>query len=383
VSRAIARALARSEGAHISIRGEAQCGIAAVEIACVAGVYDKVGPVLLCSPYTLSRIVTAAAWYTTEHAADPGEDYESFRLRHPSHLGLASLQASKSLDEGRSQTTAIEALRKESEQAESGEAPTAASSIFEAILTLTFAAIIGHESSHLETVPPFCAVEQRSRLEENGTWDVLLRVEMSGELFQAGSPVREEVVADRCAMRRIRLARSAIDSGPLDERNKEFSRRAAADIISTLLFFRLAPEDSSPVVWGLGIAGVFHQWERDTRAVIMALSVEPPNPAKLERLKFTGLCKEVEKTGFAITTHGSYATLRLAGLVANTIKHGNGRSFRELVVERPNFFQGGPVGVRMGNLPPQPHHLRVFERHFDEISAAIEALVHGYADAVS
>jgi hypothetical protein len=248
VSRAIARALARSEGAHISIRGEAQCGIAAVEIACVAGVYDKVGPVLLCSPYTLSRIVTAAAWYTTEHAADPGEDYESFRLRHPSHLGLASLQASKSLDEGRSQTTAIEALRKESEQAESGEAPTAASSIFEAILTLTFAAIIGHESSHLETVPPFCAVEQRSRLEENGTWDVLLRVEMSGELFQAGSPVREEVVADRCAMRRIRLARSAIDSGPLDERNKEFSRRAAADIISTLLFFRLAPEDSSPVV---------------------------------------------------------------------------------------------------------------------------------------
>jgi hypothetical protein len=141
--------------------------------------------------------------------------------------------------------------------------------------------------------------------------------------------------------------------------------------------------ETESYMWGLGIAGVFHQWERDTRAVIMALSVEPPNPAKLERLKFTGLCKEVEKTGFAITTHGSYATLRLAGLVANTIKHGNGRSFRELVVERPNFFQGGPVGVRMGNLPPQPHHLRVFERHFDEISAAIEALVHGYADAVS
>jgi hypothetical protein len=47
-------------------------------------------------------------------------------------------------------------------------------------------------------------------------------------------------VADRCAMRRIRLARSAIDSGRLDEHDKEFARRAA-DILSTLLSVRLAP----------------------------------------------------------------------------------------------------------------------------------------------
>ena len=50
VSRAIARALATSDGAHVSVRGEAECGSTAVEIACVAEVYEEAGPILSCSP---------------------------------------------------------------------------------------------------------------------------------------------------------------------------------------------------------------------------------------------------------------------------------------------------------------------------------------------
>jgi len=138
--------------------------------------------------------------------------------------------------------------------------------------------------------------------------------------------------------------------------------------------------ETETYMWGLGIAGVFHQWERDTRFVIAALSKAPPGPAKLEKMDFEELCEEVEKTGFGITRHTSFAILRLACLLANTIKHGSGRSFRQLVDERPDLFRGGPVGVRMGNLPPQPHHLRVSETQFDDIAAAIDRIWGTYED---
>jgi hypothetical protein len=138
--------------------------------------------------------------------------------------------------------------------------------------------------------------------------------------------------------------------------------------------------ETESYLWGLGITGVFHQWERDTRFVIVALSEEPPTPAKLEKMDFGELCEEVEKTGLAVTRHASFATLRLACLVANTIKHGSGKSFRELAAERPDLFQGGPVGVRIGNLPPEPHHLRVSEPQFDDIVAAIDRIWLDYED---
>jgi hypothetical protein len=175
--------------AHASVRGEAECGSAAVEIACVAGVYDKAGPILSCSPDTLSRLIAVAAWYALEHAAEPGEDYEAFRLRHPSRLGLTAFQSSGSADGTGPYAEGLASLRSESELVAPNVTRISVGGIFDSILALTFAAIIGHESSHLETTPPFCAIEQRSRLEEMGTRDVLFRVETSGELYEAGNPV--------------------------------------------------------------------------------------------------------------------------------------------------------------------------------------------------
>jgi hypothetical protein len=46
------------------------------------------------------------------------------------------------------------------------------------------------------------------------------------------------------------------------------------------------------------------------------------------------------------------------------------------------MFQGGPVGVRMGNLPPQPQHLRVWEKHFDEAATAIGKIWDDYETAI-
>jgi hypothetical protein len=136
--------------------------------------------------------------------------------------------------------------------------------------------------------------------------------------------------------------------------------------------------ETKSYMWELGIVGVFHQWERDTRFVIAALSTTPPKPEKLANADFEELCAEVEKTGFVITADVSFAVLPLACLKANTIKHGSGRSFEKLVEERRDLFHGGPVGVRMGNLPPQPQHLRLSVVQFDEIVAAIDNLWLSY-----
>jgi hypothetical protein len=134
---------------------------------------------------------------------------------------------------------------------------------------------------------------------------------------------------------------------------------------------------------GAGIAGIFQQWERDTKFVVAALSATPPKPEKLEKADFEELCGEVEKTGFAIAADPSFAKLRLAWLISNTIKHGSGKSFERLLEERRDLFHGGPVGVRMGNLPPKPQHLRLSVIQFDEIGAAIDELWRNYEEVAS
>lgn len=142
-----------------------------------------------------------------------------------------------------------------------------------------------------------------------------------------------------------------------------------------------ALSETEAYMWGLGIAGIFHRWERDTRGAIAALQDNPPDPEKLNRMGFIALCTEVRKTGFAIEECPLFPHLRTAWLVANTIKHGRGDAFSRLVAEKPEMFQGAPVGVRMGNLPPEPQHLRVSERHFDEVAAGIDRIWSDYEDA--
>jgi hypothetical protein len=134
-----------------------------------------------------------------------------------------------------------------------------------------------------------------------------------------------------------------------------------------------ALSETEAYMWGLGIAGLVHQWERDTRKVIIAFAFLPRDPRKLEGMRLSNLCNEVEKTGFPITRHEYFSALEIGALIANTIKHGKGKSFDELIKRRSDLFHGGPVGVRTGNLPPEPEHLRVGRREFD---AATEAISH-------
>jgi len=139
--------------------------------------------------------------------------------------------------------------------------------------------------------------------------------------------------------------------------------------------------ETESYMWGLGIAGVVHQWERDTRVVIAALSEKPLTFEKLEKMDFRELCKQVGKTGFDIEQHKALSALRCAHLIANTIKHGAGKSFRDLAAEKPDLFPGGPTEVRDRTQPPAPHHLRVSAPQFDEAVRAIDEIWEAYENA--
>ena len=224
--------------------GEAQCGTEAVEFACTGGVYDQGGPVLICSPDTLMRLIRVSAWYAIRHGEHADEDYEAFRGRHPTNIGLRAFTASAPAKGDTALDSSIDQLRTE---IEAGRAESRTARIFQAILGFVFAAVLGHEASHLEAGPPFCAIADRSRVEESGLWSVLLRVSSSDELYRPSYPVSAEVAADRCASRRIRLETAVLKTGPLSAGDQEFVRRAAADVVSTMLLTRIDASTARPL----------------------------------------------------------------------------------------------------------------------------------------
>lgn len=237
VVRSAGRALSGPDGVRARIMGEAQCGAHAVEFACTGGIYDTGGRVLICSPDTLLSLVRLSAWYALAQSESPADDYEAFRLRQASPLGVAALRASNAP----AFRSALDGLRQASESAGAGYPEDGTALLFQSILDMVFAAILGHEASHIEDAPPFCSLAAPSRAEEARLWALLVRVNASGELFAPGQPDVGEVAADRCALRRIRVARAALEAGRLSARDQEFVRRAAADIVSTVLLVRAAP----------------------------------------------------------------------------------------------------------------------------------------------
>jgi len=98
--------------------------------------------------------------------------------------------------------------------------------------------------------------------------------------------------------------------------------------------------ETESYMWGLGVAGIFHLWEHETRKFIVNLQKNPLNSVELDKLNDVGfkrLCEEIEKTGFAVTKRPSFRHLETAWLITNTIKHGEGKAFRQLVAKKPEL----------------------------------------------
>ena len=97
-------------------------------------------------------------------------------------------------------------------------------------------------------------------------------------------------------------------------------------------------ESTEAYLWGLGIAGIYHQFERDIREVIDDLLL--PKPSKLQNAKFNELCDYLGRLGYQIKQSTKFDDLCIARLISNAIKHGDGNSFDELLCKRPDLFSG-------------------------------------------
>ena len=125
-------------------------------------------------------------------------------------------------------------------------------------------------------------------------------------------------------------------------------------------------EETNSYMWGLAIAGLFHQWERDTRKVIASFD-KGLSSTKLDKADFSKLCKMLEGIGFVIKEHNVFSGMRTTCLIANTIKHGTGSSFKHLLKEKPDLFRQHGRKLRAA----QPDDLRLTEREFDAAATAI------------
>ena len=132
-------------------------------------------------------------------------------------------------------------------------------------------------------------------------------------------------------------------------------------------------------MWGLGIAGLFHQWERNTKGAILAFSDKPP--ARLERKDFQGMCSLVEGLGFDITQCPAFTALETARMISNTVKHGDGREFRALIARHPELTPGFKPSRRRKD--PHADDLRLTVREFDAAAAAIGQIWAAFEKAKS
>ena len=99
--------------------------------------------------------------------------------------------------------------------------------LFDAILDLALASVFGHEASHMEMGKPFCPIAEPGRGEEGGLLNVIVRIQGSGELFAKREVLQGEVTAGRCAARRVRLVRTALEARhSLDPEQLNFARYA-------------------------------------------------------------------------------------------------------------------------------------------------------------
>jgi hypothetical protein len=147
--------------------------------------------------------------------------------------------------------------------------------------------------------------------------------------------------------------------------------------------YQLRLERTEAYLWGLGIAGIYHQFERDVREVIAAFI--RPQPPKLQAANFGQLCGYLESLGYQIKQSAGFDHLDVARLISNAIKHGEGVSFDELASRRPDLFPEHQAYARhlKPGTRPDMEDLRVRVVEFDQTVSAISMIWPEMENAVS
>ncbi|MCH8862388.1 MAG: hypothetical protein IID51_07750 [Proteobacteria bacterium] len=122
---------------------------------------------------------------------------------------------------------------------------------------------------------------------------------------------------------------------------------------------------------GLGIAGLFHLWERFLKEF---LSRElRGNAQEIQKLNFLGIVEKLGELGWNLESEPYYSELEDLSLFSNTVKHGDGPSFKKLLEKRPDFFWPEAMKFEMPKAGTRAENLRVEPAQFDLFSNAVFA----------
>lgn len=144
-------------------------------------------------------------------------------------------------------------------------------------------------------------------------------------------------------------------------------------------------ERSESYLWGLGIAGIYHQFERDVRGVVGVFTTPALNDYELHKADFKHLCDYVERLGYSIRQSSAFADVDVGRLISNAIKHGEGPSCSNLASKRPDLFteRRAVAGYRKAKIRLNVDDLRVGVAEFDQVVLAISTIWPELKAAVS
>lgn len=165
------------------------------------------------------------------------EPYEIFRRVNHQAVRSAFLYADGALDDPEADEFVDQLRRAEATSDSDNRSGTALEfesvvALYQAIVDLNMAALIGHEVAHL--FDDKCPLSTTSAAETSGLFDSTVTQQLGGQLFCPRFPVIEEVKADRCALRHIHGLHHHERSSAItdDSAFGDFVRRAAADMVA-------------------------------------------------------------------------------------------------------------------------------------------------------
>ena len=231
------------------------CAESALYGSCFAGPRG-----MQCRNESLERIHRAAAWYAAMINRANHHNYEQFRLSDPKAVQQAFRFTDGEPVSDDVQET-IKALKEQ--EADPTAEPSSLLRLYESIVDLNYGALIGHEITHM--TDDQCTLSSLSSIEGTGLWASTLEESLTGTLFCKQNPVKEELLADRCALRTLELVarKNAVNN---------FARRAAADMVAFQLLTGWRPPDEPGVFQMRPLEQYLHL---PYRMILMTTAMQP------------------------------------------------------------------------------------------------------------
>jgi len=183
---------------------------------------------IMCQAAVIERQIRAAAWGVRKYRLAGTPAYERFRRANPEAVGYAFQYADGARPDGEADKF-MASVRSGKDDSDP---------LVGALVDYNLAALLGHELAHTNDNLP-CAVAQKGTVEDSGLWSKIVRDELGGAIFGKHSADPNEIGADRCGLRHLRLlnGRIAARLGQQGAQTPDFIRRFASDMLAFQLSF--------------------------------------------------------------------------------------------------------------------------------------------------